>query len=195
MGENSISDGEATYNNQAEAVISQIRERARNLFETRQMLCTEAVVVTLNSSLGGGLTEAQAVAMTAPFCMGLGDSGCMCGALSGAVMGAGLFIGKDRPYRTRKDIRDSARQLHDSFKASNGATCCRVLSKKVEHDKKAHLLQCAGLTAEAAEMAARLILQKRPELINSPNKGFISKRQSGIGGVLSRLYHFLSCCL
>ena len=191
MVENSISGGDVTYISQTETVIAQIRERARNLFETRQMLCTEAVVVTLNNGLDGGLTEAQALAMAAPFCMGLGESGCMCGALSGAVMATGLFLGKEQPYRNRGDMRDSARQLHDAFKTSNGATCCRVLSKKVRDDEKAHFRQCAGLTANAAEMAARLILQKRPELINTINNDFIAKRQSGFGGRLLRLYNYL----
>ncbi len=192
MKECSIADREARDTPQTEAVISQIKERARNLFETRQMLCTEAVVVTLNNVLDGGLTDAQAVAMAAPFCMGLGESGCMCGALSGAVMATGLFLGKDRLYRNRSDIRDSARQLHDAFKASNGATCCRVLSKKAKHDKKAHFHRCADLTAEATELAARLILQKRPELIDRLNNEFIIKRQSRIGSALLRLYHYLS---
>ncbi len=186
----SIPDREAGTT-QTEAAIAQIRERARNLFETRQMLCTEAVVTAINNGLGGGLTDAQTVAMAAPFCMGLGESGCMCGALSGAVMVTGLFLGKDRPYHNRKDIRDSARHLHDAFKASNGSTCCRVLSKKTIHDKEAHFKRCADLTAEATELAARLILQKRPELIDSLNKDFIVKRQSGIGGALLRLYHYL----
>jgi C_GCAxxG_C_C family probable redox protein len=189
--EYSISDGEETYISQKETVIEQIRERARNLYKTRQLLCTEAVVVALNHGLDGGLTEAQAVAMSAPFCMGLGESGCMCGALSGAVMVTGLILGEDHPYRNRLDMRDSARQLHDAFKASNGATCCRVLSKKVEHDKKVHFRQCSDLTAEAAEMAARLILQKRPELIGRLNKEFIAKKKSGIGVALARLHRYL----
>ncbi len=192
MKGNSISDGEVKKTSQTESVIVQIRDRARNLFETRQMLCTEAVVVTLNSSLGGGLTDDQAVAMAAPFCMGLGESGCTCGALSGAVMATGLFLGKDRPYRNRKEMRDSARQLHDAFKASNGAICCRVLSKKVRHDKKAHFQKCTDLTAYAAEMAARLILQKRPGLIGRLNKDCITRRHSGIGCSLLRLYHYLT---
>ncbi|MEJ2040676.1 MAG: C-GCAxxG-C-C family protein, partial [Desulfosarcinaceae bacterium] len=69
-----------------EALIAQIRQRAHNLYQTRQMLCTEAVLVALNHGLGGDLTEAQAVAMAAPFCAALGVSGCLCGALSGAVL-------------------------------------------------------------------------------------------------------------
>ena len=176
----------------AEQLIAQITERARNLYQTRQLLCTEAVVVALNQGLDGGLTDAQAVAMAAPFCVALGESGCLCGALSGAVMVSGLFLGNERPYRYRKDMRESARQLHDAFKASNGATCCKVLSQKVKHDKKAHFRQCADLTAEATELAAKLILQKRPELIMRAKKGYLAKRQSKIGGLLFRLVHYLS---
>jgi len=178
--------------NQAEALIAQIRERARNLYQTRQLLCTEAVVVALNHGLEGGLTDTQALAMAAPFCTALGESGCLCGALSGAVMVSGLFLGNNRPYRHRKDMRDSARNLHDAFKASNGTTCCRVLSQKVKHDKRAHFHQCAELTAEATELAARLILRKRPELLERVNNDFLCKRQSKIGGVILRLFYIFS---
>ncbi len=41
-----------------EAIVTEIRERALNLYQTRQMLCTE-VVVSLNYGLGGGLSEAS----------------------------------------------------------------------------------------------------------------------------------------
>jgi C_GCAxxG_C_C family probable redox protein len=177
---------------QAEPLISRIGARARNLYQTRQMLCTEAVVTTLNHGLGGGLTDAQAVAMAAPFCAALGDSGCVCGALSGAVLSTGLILGKEQPYRQRRSLRTDARQLHDAFKASNGATCCRVLSQNVKHDKNAHFQQCAGLTAEAAELASRLILYKRPELVGRITDRFLVKRQSKIGGALLRLLHHFS---
>lgn len=175
---------------EAEALIAQIRERARNLYLTRQLLCTEAVMVALNHGLKGGLSDAQAVAMAAPFSVAMGESGCMCGALSGAVMASGLFLGNERPHRHRREIRDSARQLHDTFKAANGATCCSVLSRKIKHNKHDHFLHCADLTAESAELAARLILRKRPELLEQVDNNFLFKRQSMIGGALSRLIHF-----
>jgi len=175
-----------------EALISGIADRARNLYLTRQMLCTEAVVTALNQGLKGGLTDAQATAMSAPFCVALGESGCLCGALSGAVLATGLLLGKDGACRHRKSMRDSARRLHDQFKSTHGATCCRVLSKKVKHDKKVHFQHCAGLTAQAAEMAARLVLEKRPELANQADHAFINRRQSVVGGMLSRLAHLFS---
>ena len=177
---------------QTEELITGISARARNLYLTRQMLCAEAVLAALNRGFDGGLTDVQATAMSAPFCVALGDSGCLCGALSGAVMATGLLLGKDGAYRHRVAMRDSARRLHDAFKSTNGATCCRVLSRKVRHDPKAHFEHCAELTAQAAELAARLVIEKRPELVAQADNGYLSKRQSFVGGMLMRLAHFFS---
>lgn len=172
---------------QAGALILEIEECAGNLFESRQFLCAEAVLTALNRGLGGGLTDAQAVSLSAPFCDAIGGSGCLCGALSGAIMGAGLFLGQNEPYRRRKELRDCGRQLHDMFKAANGATCCRVLTKRVKHDKRAHFKQCAELSAGAAGMAAGLILEKRPELISEADTRFLEKRRSAVEGGFVRL--------
>jgi C_GCAxxG_C_C family probable redox protein len=177
---------------ETEALIGHIRERARRLYLSRRLMCTEAVLVALNEGFQGGLSEDQAVAMAAPFCAALGDSGCMCGALSGAVLASGLLLGNSRPYRYRRDMRNSARQLHNTFKATTGATCCRVLSQKIKHDKKAHFQQCADLTAEATEMAARLILEKRPELAAQASTGNPAGRRSPITDVFLRLWRNLA---
>ena len=175
---------------QTEALVIQVKERARHLYESRQFLCTEAVVVAMNQDLGGGLTEDQALAVAAPFSFALGGSGCFCGALSGAVLASGLLLGKDRPYGHRKEMRETARQLHDVFKSSHGATCCRVLSRKVRQNKKAHFQQCAGLTAEATEQAVRLVLKKRPELISIAGSGSLEKQPSQMGCLILRLVNY-----
>jgi C_GCAxxG_C_C family probable redox protein len=180
---------DAKPNSEPEVLIGRISDRARNLFVSRQMLCAEAVVVALNHGLSGGLTDVQAAAMAAPFSVALGDSGCLCGALSGAVMSAGLLLGQGHLYYQRKVMRSHARHLHDTFKNANGTTCCRVLSNNVRHDKKAHFQQCADLTAQAAEMAARLILEARPDLYARADNNYLTERQSTIGGTLWRLMH------
>jgi len=176
----------------AEALISRLRERARNLYLTRQMLCTEAVLASINHGLGGGLTDVQTTAMAAPFCVALGESGCLCGALSGAVMASGLMLGDRQPYRRRRTLRDSGRRLHDDFKAAHGATCCRVLIRNVKDDPDAHFRQCADLTADATEMAARLILERRPELARQADRQFLSRRQTLIGGLFNRLTRLIT---
>jgi C_GCAxxG_C_C family probable redox protein len=187
-----MDDHQPSLDARTEELIGSITGRARNLYLTRQMLCTEAVVAALNDGLDGGLTENQATAMAAPFCIALGESGCLCGALSGAVMATGLLLGKDGAYRHRKAMRDNARRLHDTFKSANGATCCRVLSGSVSDGKNARFRQCADLTAQATEMAARLIIERRPELAAGADTDWLNKRQSSIGGMLMRLFYYFS---
>jgi C_GCAxxG_C_C family probable redox protein len=177
---------------QIEALVAKIKERTRNLYLTRQLLCAEAVLVALNQGLNGCLSDAQAVAVAAPFSNAMGESGCMCGALSGAVMACGLFLGNRRPYAHRMEIRKVARQLHDAFKDANGSTCCRVISRDVRHHKKTHFKHCANVTAETAELAARLILKKRPEVIKQANYAYLSKRPSKIGAAIARLLRLFS---
>jgi len=183
---------DAKYTLPAEELISQIRDCALNLYETRQLLCAEAVVVALNQGLNGGLTEDQAIAMAAPFSEAMGNSGCMCGAVSGAVLASGLLLGNNHPYRHRKEMRDNSRELHDAFKAAHGSTCCRALSRNVRHDKKAHHRHCAEFTGKAAELAARLVLEKRPELLQNADIEFLSERQSKFKSALSRVFRLLS---
>lgn len=187
-----ISEYEDKLDPETEALIDQIGQRARNLYVTRQLLCTEAVVETLNEALNGSLSKTQVIALTAPFCVALGESGCMCGALSGAVIACGLFLGDQNPYRHRKQMRACARQLHDEFKSRNGATCCSALIRKVKHDEAAHFQQCADITEKATEMAARKILKNRPELVAGTKTEFLAKRQSMTGGPVSRLLHLFS---
>ena len=175
----------------AETLIEQIKKRAENLYLTRQMLCAEAVVVTLNKALNGGLSDTQAAAVAAPFSIAMGDSGCICGALSGAVLSCGLFGGNDQSSGQRRRMRERARQLHDVFKATHGGTCCRALSQSVRHDQKAHFEHCAHLTSGAAEMAARLILYHSPELVRCAQKGFLNRTDTTIGALMRRLLHIV----
>lgn len=147
----------------AEQRISAIRQEALDLYYAHKYWCSEAVLVALNRGLDGGLSDEQAIAVAAPFSRAMGESGCLCGALSGAVMGVGLLLGQNNPYWRRKQMRGCARRLHDRFIAANGSTCCRVLSRNVQHDKKALVRHCADLVAQAAELSAELVVEKQPD--------------------------------
>ncbi len=151
----------------AEALAKSVGERAENLYLTHQLLCSEAVLSVVNHGLGGGVSDDVAIRMASALPVGIGNSGCTCGALSGAVLALGLFLGRDRPGASdRKGALSSANVLHDRFKQLFGSSCCRVLSKDVKHDPRRHFKHCAKLTAQAAELAALIILEKRPELID-----------------------------
>lgn len=87
----------------AEAVISVIRKH----FSPE----TPEVVVRLVSGLGGGC-----------------GAGCICGALSAAAIAFGMVLGEDK-----ESVEGLTRSMHDWFKETYRATCCRALQNK-EHD-------------------------------------------------------------
>lgn len=162
--------------------------RARNLYLTRQLLCSEAVLAVLNRGLGGGLTDDTAVRLAAGLPMGLGESGCTCGALTGGVLALGLFLPNASPgVRDRKRTRDAAQELHDRFKDRFRSTCCRVLSKPVRHDPKLHFRQCADVTGAATEMAGEIILERRPDLLAQADWDYLNREDTLIGAGLRRL--------
>lgn len=171
---------------------SRIAARARNLFATRQMHCSEAVLVTLNRSLGGSLQPQQALALAAPFAEGVGRSGCMCGALGGALMAIGLLIGGSQPLRRRSAIRQAAERLTSEFKRAAGGPCCRIVSRRIPAGST-RFEHCADLTALGAELAAGIILEHRPKLASSLDAAFVHARDSLPGGVLRRALRCAGC--
>lgn len=169
---------------QADAIISLIRSRSENLFETKQLMCSEAVIAVLNQSLDGGLSHDMAVKIGSGLSEGIGGSGCACGALSGGVITLGLFLG-------RKTARTSSKILHDDFKKEFGATCCRVLTKKIEKGSKAHFESCTNHTGWAAARVAELILQSRPELVSAADTDCLEKKDTVIRATMNRLFAML----
>lgn len=171
-----------------EALARLLGEKAENLYLTKQLLCAEAVVSALNQGLGGGIPDDVVIRMASALPIGIGNSGCTCGALSGAVLAVGLFLGRDTPGASDKmGALSSANALHNQFKKAFGSSCCRVLSKDVKHDPRKHFHHCAKLTAQAAELAALIILEKRPELVNGADKDYVETRETWLGAKLKRL--------
>ncbi len=172
----------------AEKLVGLIRHRAENLFETHQLLCSEAVLHTLNQGLGGGLPPEAAIRIASPFSEGIGGAGCACGGFSGALMAVGLFLGRQGlDARGLKTVQVKGRELHDLFRSEFGSTCCKVLTKKVRHDQKALMKLCTLHTGEAAEAAARLILEARPELMAQADLEFLCARDTKLSAGFNRI--------
>ncbi|MCB2192776.1 MAG: C-GCAxxG-C-C family protein [Deltaproteobacteria bacterium] len=161
--------------------------KAQELFFNGRMLCAPAVLTALNQGLGGKLDQAVVNNLTAGLVEGLGGAGCLCGAVAGACMGLGLFLGAGKEGgRSSRRVAAASHELHDAFKAERGSTCCRVLSKKVKHDKKAHFAQCAELSGLAAELACRALLEQRPELAQAVDMNYL-RHEVGKKSGLARL--------
>jgi C_GCAxxG_C_C family probable redox protein len=149
---------------------------------------SEAVLVVLNKGLGGDLSDDVAIRLASALPVGPGNSGCVCGAPSGAALAVGLFLGRSRPGSPDEmEALKAADLVHDRFKDRFGATCCRVLTKTVKGNNKEHFEQCARLTGQAAEMAALVILDRRPDLAAKAEMDYLKTRDSWLGVKLRRL--------
>ena len=169
-------------------IIKLVRLRAENLFKNHKLCCSESLLLVLNHGFDGGLSSEQAKQLGAGFCGGMGEAGCTCGPLSGAMMGLGLLTG---PYAkdglSKKALRQLARTMHDRFQEEFSSTCCRVLIQPFEKDKKGRSKFCADLTAATAAMATELLLETKPDLLQRLQTDYLTSRDSKIAGFLKNL--------
>jgi hypothetical protein len=75
-------------------LLEMIRDKAANLFESGELLCAPAVLVTLNSTFNGGLADKQARALAAALPEGMGGAGCTCGRFKRGANGLGFVYGR-----------------------------------------------------------------------------------------------------
>ena len=168
-------------NHNIETLLDKIRIRTENLFMTNQLMCSEAVLRVLNQGLKGGLPSEIAVRITSGLPEGFGGSGCTCGALTAGVIALGLFLGRNGPgILNNRTVYTASKELHDHFKQKFGSTCCRVLTKKNELGKDYNFKLCARRTGEVAEMTARLILARKPKVLDQVDWMYLNRIDSKI---------------
>jgi len=179
---------EPSADQKPEALIELIEAKSRNLFLTRQFQCAQAVLCSLNEGLQGELRWDIAARLASGLAGGLGGSGCLCGAITGGVLAIGLFMGKDgRALLKASGSSFSTALLHRQFAGRFGSACCKVLSKKLKHDAKAHFDQCAEFTGAAAEIASRIILESKPHLAKMANLEYLTTKDSTPMETLNRI--------
>jgi C_GCAxxG_C_C family probable redox protein len=99
-------------------------------------------VARLASTLGGGM----------------GRSGCACGALTGAELVLGMFVGRDSQTKEQKNqIYKLSAELHDRFKEKFGSTCCRVLNLE-DYQSQEHFRRCLKITGGTAMLLMQFLL-------------------------------------
>ncbi|MDP1857574.1 MAG: C-GCAxxG-C-C family protein [Gemmatimonadaceae bacterium] len=113
--------------------------------------CTESIVETSCGVLG--IEAGPHVRMATGFRAGMAKSGCVCGALVGAVMAGGLVHGREDEAGSEADTLALSRRLHERFVGRFGTTCCRMLNGD-DFDSPEHDVRCAGITGKTMRMLA-----------------------------------------
>ncbi len=129
--------------------IEKARQEAEELYRSGQFLCSEAVFLVANEFLGKPVPD-EMVRLASGFPVGMGTSGCACGALTGGIMALGLKYGRTTAGASTPGMFAAAKELHDRFKARRKVTCCRILIKDLEFGSAAHIQQCVTITGEVA---------------------------------------------
>jgi C_GCAxxG_C_C family probable redox protein len=120
-----------------------------------------------------------AVRLASGFPEGMGNSGCLCGALSGAVIAMGLFLGRNGPgIGNGHTVKQAVADLQERFKAVYKSSCCRVLTKGLVYGSRLHRRQCAQISGEAARMAAGIMIQSKPVLVKQVDWAYLGRTDS-----------------
>ena len=173
---------------QSEEIIKLVREQAENIYENHNLCCSESLLIVLNRGFDGGLSTEQAKQLRAGFCGGMGEAGCTCGALSGAIMGLGLLAGPHaKSGLSKKKFRDMSKKMHDRFHEKFSSTCCWTLVEPFDKDKKGRSQFCSSLTSTTATMAAELLLKFAPGLAKHAQMDYLASKDSKISGFLKKL--------
>ncbi len=140
--------------------LHKIRTTAEDYYRNGDFYCSEAIVKTIKDEFELPISD-DIVAMASGFPVGMGGSGCTCGAVSGGIMALGLFFGRTQA-KDSKVINAMAlsKELHDIFIESHKCLCCRVLTKGMTLGSSEHMKQCIEFTGEVAEETAKIVVRE-----------------------------------
>lgn len=130
--------------------------------------CAEAILRAFRDELKLDLSD-EALKIATGFGGGLGQAGCMCGALTGSVMVLNLLTGRNSSAESRDPAYISAREFHKQFDDHFGATCCRVLNPHPfgTSDQRRN---CLKVTAETADLLMQFIQGKGLDRLQQSGK-------------------------
>ena len=127
--------------------------------------CCEAVMETIMKHFELDVPY-ETIRMASGMAIGVGKSGCICGALNGGVLAIGMFFGRSE-QKGPKDpnvvkCMEMTKELHDWFKENNtkGVSCCRVLTKEFDMGQGEHKSQCIYYTGICAAKTAEILAKE-----------------------------------
>lgn len=121
--------------------------------------CAESILRAFRDEAGLTIHD-DTLRIATGFGGGLGQAGCLCGALSGAVMVLSLLQGRDSSTQSRDPAYSSVREFHGIFNKQFGATCCRAL-KSHAFGTKEQRASCLEIVAVTADLLQQYISDKQ----------------------------------
>ncbi len=141
-------------------ILNDVRQTAEKYYKNGDFYCSEAVVKTIKDVFTLPLSD-DVVAMASGFPVGMGGSGCTCGAVSGGIMALGMIFGRTQAKDKKVNkMMKLSKELHDTFQKRHKTLCCRALTRDMRLGSSKHMQQCISLTGEVAEEVAKIIIRE-----------------------------------
>lgn len=121
--------------------------------------CAEAILRAFREKLVLNISD-EAIKMASGFGGGLGQAGCLCGALAASIMVLGILQGRSDRSQSREPVYSSSAEFHGIFSEKFGGSCCRVLNPN-PFETREHLRNCLKLTGNTAELLIDYIEGKK----------------------------------
>jgi C_GCAxxG_C_C family probable redox protein len=147
------------------SAIPKVRKLAEEAFASG-MFCAESVVLAVAKAQGVDSELLPKVATA--FCSGMSRTCGTCGALTGAIMGVGLVLGRSTAKDSVQPSYTATQQLIQAFEKEFGSRDCQALlggcdlntaeGQAMFNDQKLGQ-RCLQFTGRAAEIAARVIVE------------------------------------
>lgn len=137
--------------------------RVTELMGDGKLLCAETVLTIIAEA--GGRDPAEMIRLATPFCSGVARTKGQCGALSGAIMGIGLFAGRTEPGGDFESTYALTQKLVARFVEQCGSVNCydliqcdfRTPEGRQRYKENDLRLDCLRFVAVAAEIAMALL--------------------------------------
>ncbi len=142
-------------------LLDRVQSDAEQLFRSGTYYCSEAVLQTINELLGKPYDE-SVVKLASGFPIGMGKSGCLCGAVSGGQMALGIVYGRTEGEPMKDIMFEKSKKLHDYIMDKYKSNCCRIITKKWQGDnfkspeRKEH---CITITGKVARWVANELIE------------------------------------
>ena len=140
-----------------EEISLEMRNKAGNYFKEGYN-CAEAMFLTYRELLAPEL-DPSLVKLFTGYGSGVGESGCMCGALTGAIAALNMIKGRTTNEISRDEAYLLAREFTEKFTDKYGATCCRVLNP-YPFETKEHLVNCLKITGTTSKLLMDFLNEK-----------------------------------
>lgn len=127
----------------------EMRNKAGNYFKEGYN-CAEAIFLTYRDLLAPEL-DPNIVRLFTGFGSGIGESGCLCGALTGSIAAINMVKGRTTNENSRDEAYRLAKEFTDKFTEKYGITCCRALNP-YPFETQEHLKNCLKITGNTSKM-------------------------------------------